>query len=272
MKLYNRNIHISDFLPPVVFKLLRYTSRSLTQPFQEATNVASAVATPTIRTLTPFAHRLLDSYSQHSEDLILDLILSFKNKGFNVDVGANDPTLNSNTKRFYLKGWTGINVEPGLEPFKKLCEARPLDVNLNVGIAPEKGSMTFYQLSDDTTLSSLNKDTALKMAAILGLTVSSVKIPTCSLENVFDDYLNGRHVDFLSVDAEGFDLNVLMSNNWEKHRPSLIIAEINNEYEQIVDYLANHGYLLIYNNNYNGLFLDTKTDDPDLSNLLKRSA
>jgi hypothetical protein len=65
------------------------------------------------RALEPFAHERLASYSQHQEDLLIDLLLGQKATGFYVDVGANHPVRNSNTKRFSDRGWTGINAEPG---------------------------------------------------------------------------------------------------------------------------------------------------------------
>ena len=68
-------------------------------------------------------------------------------------------------------------------------------------------------------------------------------------------------MDFLSVDAEGYDLTVLQSNDWEQHRPTLLLVEINNQFTEIVRFMASHNYLLIFNNPDNGLFIDKHTDD-----------
>lgn len=60
------------------------------------------------------------SFSQYGEDLIIDSLLHNKHRGFYVDVGAYDPHRISNTKRFYLKGWKGINIEPDESNFQSL--------------------------------------------------------------------------------------------------------------------------------------------------------
>ncbi|MHB8276898.1 MAG: hypothetical protein ACYDIA_04500 [Candidatus Humimicrobiaceae bacterium] len=54
----------------------------------------------------------------------LDKFSGYKRKGFYVDIGANDPHMFSNTKRFYLRGWTGINIEPNVDNWQKLSSYR----------------------------------------------------------------------------------------------------------------------------------------------------
>lgn len=248
-KKISEKIKLSDLVPPIFFKIKRRINHWIDA------NKDSILLE--ISTLKPFVHKVLGSYSQHNEDLIIDLILGNKPVGFYVDVGANDPSFNSNTQRFYSRGWSGINIEPGLEPFKKLCDNRPRDVNLNVGIAPEKGKMQFYQLSGDTTLSSLNEKAAKKMARLYNLAINTTEVAVLPLKDILEQYVTeNKAIDFLSVDAEGFDLSVLRSNDWSKYRPSLIVVELNNEYNSIVDYLEKRSYLLIYNNSFNGIFID----------------
>src|SRR5438552_17947489 len=72
-----------------------------------------------------------NSYSQGGEDLVMDNFFNGKRKGFYVDVGANDPTRFNNTKRFYKKGWRGINIEPDPKLFEKIKSDRSRDTNLN---------------------------------------------------------------------------------------------------------------------------------------------
>ena len=81
-----------------------------------------------------YARRFIfGSYSQESEDLVIDRLLGSRSKGFYVDVGAGDPVKFSNTKRFSKRGWSGINIEPNPDTYLKLCADRPLDVNLTCG-------------------------------------------------------------------------------------------------------------------------------------------
>ena len=79
------------------------------------------------------------SYSQYQEDLILYILLYDIENGFYIDVGAFDPIKVSVTKAFYLRGWTGINIEP--QPDKKdlFDKDRPKDINLPLAIGEKKG-------------------------------------------------------------------------------------------------------------------------------------
>lgn len=251
------NFRFSDLFPPVLLKIMklllgRYNLKLLK-----------------MKTATPFIHQCLGSFSQFQEDLLIDLLLLSKNSGFYVDVGANDPDVNSNTKRFYMRGWSGINIEPNLIPFKKLCLDRTRDLNLNIGMAPERDHITFYSMSDNT-ISSFDKETAEKKSAIYKLPIRPVKIEVWPLRDVFDKYLNGRKIDFMSVDAEGFDFQVLKSNDWERYRPTLLIVEINNEYQGIVSFLEEKKYMLVFNNYYNGVFIDCYTSDNHIRELLDK--
>src|ERR671932_817144 len=87
----------------------------------------------------------MTSYAQNHEDVLLVRLFRPGLTGFYVDVGANDPVSNSVTKHFYDLGWRGINVEPATAPFERLQEARPRDVNLNIGISDHEGTLTFHE-------------------------------------------------------------------------------------------------------------------------------
>ena len=77
-----------------------------------------------------------------------------------------------------------------------------------------------------------------------------------TLKNILDSHLNNRIIDFLSVDVEGYEIEVLKSNDWNKYRPLCIMVEINNHTEQIISYINDIGYILVYINHTNGIFVD----------------
>src|SRR3954468_25082326 len=87
------------------------------------------------------------SYAQNFEDVMLHRALKGVANGFYIDVGASDPVLDSVTKAFYDRGWTGINIEPEPEAFQKLCEARRRDINLRVAAGDHAGSGMLFDLS-----------------------------------------------------------------------------------------------------------------------------
>lgn len=198
------------------------------------------------------------SYSQKGEDLVVDRLLSYKKTGFYVDVGAGDPNRFNNTKRFYLRGWRGINVEPNRHLYQKLVAARPKDINLNLGVAKEKGELTFYEIFPDT-LSAFSKEEAAKRQTEGHHIVRETKVPVDTLANILAEHLGDSTIDFLSVDTEGFDLIVLQSNDWQKYRPETIclesaVGKAANVNRQAGEYLESLGYQKAYDNGLNCLY------------------
>lgn len=204
-------------------------------------------------------YTLINSYAQYQEDLILDGILQ-KKSGFYVDIGANDPEKLSNTYRFYLRGWSGINIEPQPEKFVLFEKMRIRDLNLNIGIGSEYGRMDFYKLEIDT-LSTFDKKTALDHCSRFKTQIKEIiNVEVWSLKEVLNKYLpKNQLIDFLSIDTEGFDLKVLNSNDWDLYRPKIVLIEVGNDDDKIVSFLMSNNYELVYKNSCNFFFLDKIT-------------
>lgn len=166
------------------------------------------------------------SFSQDSEDEILEKIFLGKNDGFFVDIGAHHPKVYSNTYKFYLKGWSGVNIDPRpgiMDEFEKL---RPRDVNLELGIAEEKGETDFY-IFDAPAVSTFDRETAYGRNVINGFKhIETRKIKTDLLINIFDKYIGDKIIDFLSIDVEGLEFIILKQNDWQKYRPKVIVCEM----------------------------------------------
>jgi FkbM family methyltransferase len=253
-----RRFCLREFVPPIIVGAFRKVRSFL------KLNPNEKAETPVV----PFVSPALGSFSQFNEDLLIDLLLGLRNKGLYLDIGANDPSFNSNTKRFYDKGWSGINIEPGVNSFRKFCLSRTRDINLNIGVGPLKGKLPFYQVVGDSTLSSFNREIASKMAAAFGLAVEETTMDVLRLMDVFEHHVKDNKVDFMSVDAEGLDFAILQSNDWERFRPALVIVEIDNQYQEIVAYMNCCNYLLIYNNYHNAIFLDKLTTEHCLRSMV----
>lgn len=74
-------------------------------------------------------------------------------------------------------------------------------------------------------MNSFSKEFLTKIGMI-GCVKREIKVPVYTLTGILDKYLpEGTDIDFLSVDVEGFDYNVLVSNDWTKYRPKLIVVE-----------------------------------------------
>jgi len=197
----------------------------------------------------------INSYSQYQEDLIIDSYFKNKLKGSYVDIGAYDPNDLSNTKKFYLRGWSGINIDPNLSAIEIFNQERDRDVNLNIGISLIEGKEIFYEMNYKTLSTFSSNDAIQSTSTFKGAKIiNSYEVDCKKLSTILDDYK--INVDFLSIDVEGYELQVLNSNNWQKHRPELIIIEINRNTSEIFNYMKSIDYKLIYNNHTNGIFLD----------------
>lgn len=207
---------------------------------------------------------LKNSYSQNGEDLIIDKLLNYRKRGFYVDIGAYDPLWFSNTNRFYKKGWRGINVEPNINNYKKFTLLRPKDINLNIGIGTKKCKLTFYNFFPNT-LSTFSKKDAINYEKIGFKKIGEFKVSVRRLDKIFSRYCHSKKINFLSVDTEGYEMEVLMSNNWRKYRPQVICIEsftFNNRYSQsrerkeIGNFLELTGYKRVYKNDTNIIYVD----------------
>lgn len=203
-----------------------------------------------------FWHVIFDrcrvSYSQFSEDIILydfmaERLQDPSYRGFWVDIGAHDPVRYSNTKIFSDMGWCGINVDAMPEAIEKFKSCRKRDINLNVGVGSVDGELPYYMFPDHA-INTFDKAIADKQPGLKG--VRNIKMLT--LEHVLDKYLPaGRHIDFLTIDAEGFDFKILQSNNWEKYRPDFVLVEVHGEdraailNSEIARYMDKTGYTFV---------------------------
>jgi len=169
----------------------------------------------------PFANR---SYSQEGEDMVLRRLFERQPTGFYVDVGAHHPQRFSNTNYFYRRGWRGVNVDatPGVKA--QFDRFRPRDITVEAAISKDGRELTLRRYSDGA-LNSLGEGGA--PAEQSGYTVvEERKLATRRLADVLRQHLPaGQAIDFMSVDVEGMDLEVLEGNDWSAYRPRNLLVE-----------------------------------------------
>jgi len=167
------------------------------------------------------------SYAQEGEDIILSRILDGKiDKGFYVDVGAHHPKRFSNTYYFYKKGWRGINIEPMPGSKTIFDKYRPKDINLELPISSKEEELTYY-IFNDPALNGFSKEISFQRSELKDYKIlKTINIKTRTLTSVLNEYLpSGQRINFLTVDVEGFDLDVLKSIDWSKYKPDYILIE-----------------------------------------------
>lgn len=211
-----------------------------------------------------WSRMVLGSYSQSDEDRIIDKLLKYKKRGFYVDVGAFDPYRFSNTMRFYRRGWHGINIEPDRERWSRFQKTRKRDINLNIGIGGKKGSITYYRI-DPPTLSTFEPRQAAAYEKQGFSLLGKVKVDVLPLRDVLGRYVKRFDIDFMSIDVEGMEMQVLASNDWNAFRPRVICIESvdysktkegKRIYEDIGILLKNVGYTKACDNSLNSFYKD----------------
>lgn len=206
------------------------------------------------------------SFSQGGgDDIQLNKLIKEKTPGVYVDIGCWHPVKSSNTYFFYLRGWKGICIDPNPELKSLFDFFRPKDNFINCAIGPKDKSLTYYQLHDNySTMNTLNYD-FIKMHNLENQIKCTINVPIYNLKDILDkNILEGDRLDFFDIDVEGFDLEVLKSNDWVKYRPKVVLIETdlsiqNDINSDIVKYLETLDYRLvaksIINGNLGNLFL-----------------
>lgn len=168
----------------------------------------------------------IKSYSQEGEDMILRRIFEGQKHGFYVDVGAHHPRRFSNTHFFYLRGWSGINVEPNPDAIRMFLSARPRDTNLQVGVADRPEELRYY-LFDEPALNTFDGELVKwRLANTSCKLVKTIKMQVQRLGDILAKHLPAnQQIDFLSIDVEGRDFDVLRSNDWQRFRPKYVLVE-----------------------------------------------
>ena len=149
-----------------------------------------------------------------------------KYQGFYVDVGAYHPFKYSNTFYFYRKGWSGINIDADDRFFKLFNFFRKRDKNLNMALGLKKKKRLFY-IFEDAAFNTFDEKLAKSLLKSgRSKLLKKKKLKTLGLEEILDENLkSGQKIDFISIDVEGLDLEVLKSNNWDKYAPRVVLVE-----------------------------------------------
>lgn len=199
-------------------------------------------------------------FSQFGEDTMIFDFFRNRQNGFYVDVGSFDPCVYSNTFLLWKRlSWSGINIDADPRAVKKFQAARPNDINIHSGVGAAAGSLKF-SVFEAGAINSFDPAIARTMVPKFG-EPTLIEVQVRPLADILDQHIqNGRRIDYLNIDCEGLDREIVRTMNWQKYRPEVITVELNDidpshaYLDESVKHLRDVGYKLKSLFHITGLF------------------
>ena len=206
----------------------------------------------------------ITSYAQNFEDVMLWRALWDKENGFYIDIGAWDPVVDSVSKAFYEQGWRGVHVEPLPEYAEMIRQDRPDEKVYQVLIGAEAGEKIFYYIPETGLSTALNE--YAEKHRLEGYTIEERKYPVITLAQLFDE-TGDREIDWLKIDVEGMEDDVLAGWGGNPTRPWIILLEstepnsTTSTWIQWQHRLEERGYRFVYFDGLNRFYIHAKKEN-----------
>jgi FkbM family methyltransferase len=163
------------------------------------------------------------SYSQNLEDYHLSIAFAGQATGTYIDIGAGHPIADNVSFWFYERGWHGVVVEPQSKLAALYPRLRPRDVAVAGLIGRECGETDFHVVDRLHGLSTATEGVA-QAAQAFGVGYQTIRTPMTTLAKLCESHDLGA-IDFLKIDVEGAEGDVLFGGDWERFRPKVVVAE-----------------------------------------------
>jgi FkbM family methyltransferase len=198
------------------------------------------------------------SYAQNFEDVMLWRALGHVEQGFYIDIGANDPVVDSVSLMFHERGWHGIHVEPMTYYAELLRQQRPGDQIIQAAVGTESAIIRFYEIPGEG-ISTADPEIA-QQHRDRGFEVNEVRVPAITLNSIFES-CDSAEIHWLKIDVEGFEKQVITSWAPSKYRPWVVVVESTLPLTQIQTHrdwqsiLIKYGYTAVYFDGLNRYYL-----------------
>jgi len=206
------------------------------------------------------------SYAQRFEDLYLMRCFGERAEGFYIDIGSGHPVYDNMSFAFYLKGWHGITVEPNPWLARLTRAVRPRDRHVEAVVGAAEGETTFYVVNEYHGLSTTIAGHARLAQTQFGKASQAITVPVTTLKELCRLYAPPAF-DFLKVDVEGAEPEVLLNGDWQACRPKVVVVEALAPYtlapawEAWEPFLAEHGYRYVLFDSLNRYYLAEEAND-----------
>jgi FkbM family methyltransferase len=210
---------------------------------------------------------MMTTYSQNKEDIAVLNYFGKDFKGLVLDIGANDGITLSNSRLLIESGWNGVLVEPSPKAYAKLLENKPKTnsqvIALNYAIGTEEKDAILFESNehlsknDVALLSSVNESETIRWK---NQKFTKVEVEMITFEMLLDliyDWFE-NDIDFISIDAEGLDLDILKQINLTDLNVKCLCIEHNSNKQvraEIIEYCLQHGLNTILLENSENIIL-----------------
>ncbi len=198
-------------------------------------------------------------YSCFGEDLFIKDFFKNDNEGFYVDVGSYHPFFWNNTYLLYKKKWNGVNIDANPLSTELFNIARKDDYNFNVAVTNQnKNKIKLFYRRKMNVLNTTDENFAKRN---FPNGYESRDIECLSLNNILEKTrFKNKIIDFLNVDVENTEKDVLESLNFDIYKPKLICVEIHEENKEsfknnpTFKFLDEKGYKIVWKKEYSYIF------------------
>ena len=206
------------------------------------------------------------SYSQTGEDLLVRQVFTMlgQSRISYLDLGANHPTRFSNTYLFYRDGSSGVSVEPDPAAQGLFRKWRPRDTLLCCGVGLTDGAADFYVMTTNT-LNTFSREEALRYQGYGNQEIlETIKVPLKPVNAILERHFRERCPNFISLDIEGMDLEILKTLDFQRFRPEVFCIETltytedktERKLDEIIEYMKSKDYTVYADTYINTIFVD----------------
>ena len=158
-------------------------------------------------------------YSNWGLDMLADDFFKKKNDGVFIDIGCHHPFLNNNTYRLYKRGWVGINIDLDFNTIDLFNFFRKKDLNIQAAVSDKEEERNLFFFHNRSAVNTLSIESGSNAKEIK-------KINTKSLNSIIENSIfKNKKINLISIDVEGFEMNVLNGFDINKYKPDLVILE-----------------------------------------------
>jgi FkbM family methyltransferase len=208
-------------------------------------------------------YKFLNNGSQFGEEKFILSFFSKVHTGKFVDIGCFHPTRHNNTYTMYKSGWHGINIDLNPLTIDLFNFARSKDININAAISDKEENKTLYfvdELNTQNTLEANHLSFLKNHHNLREEEISKQIIKTRRLDKILDSH-NFNDIDFMNIDVEGHELNILNSINFSKYKIKFICIEMidHNDQSKLINkkinaILEKNGYVLAKKIDFNFIY------------------